>query len=204
LYASILVQLSLFLVLAVLTAWKEGLDVWRAPERLLLPTLATLGLFLLMVAATGPIKRDAVRRREARLYFAMPADRVEMTLWIAVAIMAGVAEELAYRGVFSDLATRLTGSMAVAWTVAVLAFTIAHANQGIKSMGVIALFALVAHVLVYLSGTLMFAIVLHAAYDVSAAFDYVRLGRQLGYPMHGVPDAVTRDAVTVPTAASSP
>ena len=134
----------------------------------------------------------------------MPADAVEMALWIAVAIMAGVAEEMVYRGVFSHLATRLTGSMAAAWALAVLAFTIAHANQGIKSMGMIALFSLVAHALVYLSGTLLFVIVLHAAYDVSAAFDYVRLGRQLGYPLHELPDAATRDAVTTPTAASSP
>jgi len=204
LYASICIQLSLFLVLALLTAWREGVDLLRGPHRILLPIVLTLGLFGLMVAATRPIKRDAILRREPRVYFAMPADAVEMTLWIAVAVMAGVAEEMVYRGVFSDLATRLTGSMAAAWALAVLAFTIAHANQGIKSMGVIALFSLVAHAVVYLSGALLFAIVLHAAYDVSAAFDYVRLGRQLGYPLHELPDAATRDAVTTPTAASSP
>ncbi len=204
LYASIVVQLSLFLVLALLAAWQEGVDVLRGSQRILLPSLVTLGLLALMVAATRPIKRDAVRRREPRVYFAMPADAVEMGLWITVAVMAGVAEETVYRGVFSDLATRLTGSMAAAWTLAVLAFTVAHANQGFKSMGVIALFSLVAHALVYLSGTLLFAIVLHAAYDVSAGFDYVRLGRQLGYPLHEVPDAAALDAVTMATAASSP
>lgn len=204
LYTSILIQLALFLVLALLTARREGIELLRWPQRMLLPSLATLGLFALMVAATRPIKRDAVRRREPRVYFAMPGDAVEMALWIAVSVMAGVAEESAYRGVFSDLATRLTGSMAAAWALAVLAFTIAHANQGLKSMGVIALFSLVAHALVFLSGTLLFAIVLHVAYDVSAAFDYVRLGRQLGYPMHEVPDAAARDAVTTSPAASSP
>ncbi|HEY7566488.1 MAG TPA: CPBP family glutamic-type intramembrane protease [Gemmatimonadaceae bacterium] len=204
LYTSIVLQLALFLVLALGTAWREGIDLWRWPQRMLLPGLATLGLFVLMVAATRPIKRDAVRRREPRVYFAMPGNAVEMALWIAVSVMAGVAEEAAYRGVFSDLATRLTGSMAAAWALAVLAFTIAHANQGIKSMGVIALFALVAHILVFLSGTLLFAIVLHVAYDVSAAFDYVRLGRQLGYPLHEVPDAAAGDAVTTSPAASSP
>lgn len=204
LYTSISVQLSLFLVLALGTAWREGIDLLSAPQRVLLPSLATLGLFALMVAATRPIKRDAVQRREPRVYFAMPADAVEMALWITVSVLAGVAEEAAYRGVFSDLATRLTGSIAAAWALAVLAFTIAHANQGFKSMGVIALFALVAHALVFLSGTLLFAIVLHVAYDVSAAFDYVRLGRQLGYSLHEVPDAAARDAVTTSPAASSP
>ena len=204
LYTSIVVQLALFLILGLLTAWKESVDIWRLPRQILLPTLVTSGLFVLMVVATYPIKREAVRRQEPRVYFAMPADGVEFALWTVVALLAGVAEEIVYRGVFSDLATRLTGSMAAAWTLAVLAFTIAHANQGLKSMAVIALFAVVAHVLVFLSGTLLFAIVLHAAYDVSAAFDYVRLGRQLGYPMHGVPDAAVDDAVTTSAAASSP
>lgn len=204
LYTSICVQLSLFLVLALGTAWREGIELLRWPERMLLPGLVTLALFALMVTATRPIKRNAVRRREPRVYFAMPGNAVEMVLWIAVSVMAGVAEEAAYRGVFSDLATRLTGSTAAAWTLAVLAFTVAHANQGLKSMGVIALFALAAHGLVLLSGTLLFAVVLHAAYDVSAAFDYVRLGRQLGYPLHGVPDAAAQDAVTTSPAASSP
>lgn len=204
LYTSIVLQLSLFLALGVLTAWKEGVDIRLGPERVLLASLVTLALFVLMVAATRPIKRAAVLRREPRVYFAMPADAVELTLWILVALLAGFAEETIYRGVFSELATRLTGSMAVAWAVAVLAFTIAHANQGIVSMGVIALFALVAHALVYLSGTLLFAIVLHAAYDVAAAFDYVRLGRQLGYPLHEVPDAGSDEAVTTSASASSP
>jgi hypothetical protein len=204
LYTSIVLQLALFLVLALGTAWREGIDLWRWPQRMLLPSLATLGLFVLMVAATRPIKRDAVRRREPRVYFAMPAGAGEMALWISVSVMAGVAEETAYRGVFSDLATRLTGSMAAAWALAVLAFTIAHANQGLKSMGVIALFSLVAHALVFLSGTLLYAIVLHVAYDVAAGFDYVRLGRQLGYPLDAVPDAAARDAVTTLPGASSP
>lgn len=204
LYTSIVIQLTLFLVLALGTAWREGIDLLRGPDQMLLPGLVTLALFALMVAATRPIKRDAVQRREPRVYFAMPANAVEMALWIAVSVLAGVAEEAAYRGVFSDLATRLTGSMPAAWTLAVLAFTIAHANQGIKSMGVIALFALAAHALVFLSGTLLFAIVLHIAYDISAAFDYVRLGRQLGYPLHEVPDAAAREAVTTSPAASSP
>ena len=57
---------------------------------------------------------------------------VETALWIALSVMAGVAEETVYRGVFSELVVRLTGSIWLAWSAAVLAFTIAHANQGIR------------------------------------------------------------------------
>ncbi|HJU74446.1 MAG TPA: CPBP family intramembrane glutamic endopeptidase [Gemmatimonadaceae bacterium] len=203
LYVSTIVQLGLFLFLAVLTARTESVPLWREPRHWAIPALVTLALLAVMLVATRPIKRAAVERRDPRVYFTMPANRREMALWIGLSLMAGLAEETAYRGVFSDLALRLTGSVWLAWSGAVLAFTIAHANQGMRSMAVIATFAIVAHVLVYFSGTLLFAIVLHAVYDVLAGFEYVRLGRQLGYPQR-LPDAAAAPDVTVPPAASSP
>ncbi|MGQ0640443.1 MAG: CPBP family intramembrane glutamic endopeptidase [Gemmatimonadaceae bacterium] len=204
LYPTVLIQLTFFLILGVLAAWQEGVALWRWPEQYALPALATLLMLGAMVVATRPIKRAAIERRDARVYFAMPDGHGEMALWIAVSIMAGIAEEFVYRWVFSDLAIRLTGSVALAWTLAVLAFSVAHANQGARSMLVIALFSLVAHVLVYVTGTLLFALLLHAAYDVIAGFEYVRLGQQLGYPPHGLPDADWPVAVTTPQPASSP
>jgi membrane protease YdiL (CAAX protease family) len=134
----------------------------------------------------------------------MPVQRGEMALWVAVSIMAGVAEEYVYRGVFADLATRLTGSLTLAWAFAILAFSIAHATQGSRAaVAFSAAFSLVAHILVLAMGTLAFAIVLHAAYDVIAGFEYRRLGLRLGYPVHGLPDADAA-AVTTPPTASSP
>ena len=141
-YVSTLVQLTLFLVLAVLTVRGEGLDSWRWPERFLLPAVGTGFLLGLMLRSTQAIKRAAVERRETRVYFTMPTGRAELALWIALSVMAGVAEETVYRGVFSDLAARLTGSLPLAWAIAVLAFAIAHANQGPSAMAVIAAFAL--------------------------------------------------------------
>lgn len=204
LYGSTLVQLGVFLLLGLLAAWQEGLPLWRRPERYVLPVLATLVLLAVMTFGTRSIKRAAVQRRDPRVYFSMPQGAREGALWIAVSIMAGVAEEYVYRGVFSDLATRLTGSLVLAWALAVAAFTIAHANQGVRSLAVIATFALAAHMLVYLSGSLLFAIVLHAVYDVFAGFEYARLGRELGYPAQVLPDAASDAAVTTSPAASSP
>ena len=203
LYVSTIIQLALFLLVALIAARAEGLDAWRVPRHWLISGAITLALLIGMLVATRPIKRAAVERRDPRVYFTMPADAREMALWIGVSVMAGVAEETAYRGVFSDLAMRLTGSLGLAWGTAVLAFTVAHANQGIRSMAVIAIFSVVAHALVYFSGTLLFAVVLHAAYDVLAGFEYVHLGRQLGYPQHGLPDADVPD-VTAPPVTSSP
>jgi membrane protease YdiL (CAAX protease family) len=203
-YPSVLVQLTFFLILGLLTAWQEGIAFWRWPQQVALPALITLAILAVMVLATRPITRAAVKQRDPRVYFVMPNGWRETTLWIAVAVMAGIAEEFVYRWVFADLATRLTGSLPVAWTLAILAFAIAHANLGARSMVVVAAFSLVAHMLVYTTGTLLFAIAVHAAYDIFAGFEYTRLGQQLGYPTDGLPDAATDDAVTAPPAASSP
>lgn len=203
-YPSVLVQLTFFLILGLLTAWREGIAFWRWPLQVARPSLVTLAILGVMILATRPIMRTAVARREPRAYFVMPDGAAEMSLWIAVSVMAGIAEEFVYRWVFADLATRLTGSLPVAWTLAILAFAIAHANLGARAMLMVAAFSLVAHLLVYTTGTLLFAIVVHAAYDVIAGFQYARFGQQLGYPTDGLPDAATDDAVTVPPAASSP
>lgn len=45
LYTSIVMQLSLFLILGLLTAWQEDVDVWRRAQRVWLPGLITLALY---------------------------------------------------------------------------------------------------------------------------------------------------------------
>jgi membrane protease YdiL (CAAX protease family) len=202
-YVSVLLQLTLFLLLGVWTARREGVALWRPADAWPLWGVATAVVLVVMALATRGIRRAAVARREPRVYFAIPQGAVEVWLWVAVSLMAGVAEELVYRGVMTELLVRLTGSLGVAWGVAVLAFTVAHANQGLRSAIVIAVFALTAHVLVSLTGTLLFAIVLHAAYDVWAGLEYARLARLLGYPIEGVPDANVDNGVTISPGTSS-
>jgi membrane protease YdiL (CAAX protease family) len=205
LYGSLIVQLVFFLMFGWLAAWQEGIVLWRAPDGWLTPGLGTLLILGAVFGVTMPIRRRAVERREPRVYFAMPVQPDEIALWVAVSVMAGVSEEYVYRWVFSDLGARLTGSLTLGWMLSILAFSVAHATQG-SWVAVLfsAAFALVAHVLVFLTGTLVFAMALHAAYDVLAGIEYRRLGLRLGYPEHGLPDADAEAAVTTSPAASSP
>jgi hypothetical protein len=53
--------------------------------------------------------------------------------------------------------------------------------QGWKSSAIIVFFALGFHALVWLSGSLYVAMVVHTAYDITAGLTYGRLGRKLGY-----------------------
>lgn len=202
LYASTLVQLSVFLILAALTGRAEDVDLWRGPERWPQATVLALLFLVVMVRGARLAGRAAIERRDPKAYVMMPSGRGEASLWIALSLLAGVAEEVVYRGVFAELGVRLTGSTGLAWSAAVAAFAVAHANQGMKSMMAIAGYAVLAHLLVDYSGSLLHVVVLHAAFDAIVGFEYARLGRQLGYPMHGVPDAA--GDVTAAQAASSP
>ncbi len=43
------------------------------------------------------------------------------------------------------------------------------------------------HTLVWLAGSLYVAMAVHVAYDITAALNYGRLGRELGYSTEGCP-----------------
>ncbi len=103
LYAATLVQLSVFLILAALTARAEDVDLWRWPERW--PQATVLALLALAAMVRGSLRagRAAIERRDPKAYAMMPSGRGEASLWIALSILAGVAEEAVYRGVFAEL-----------------------------------------------------------------------------------------------------
>ena len=64
-------------------------------------------------------------------------------------------------------------------------FGAAHALQGFKSAAVIVVFAMAFQLLVWTSGSLLLAMIVHAVYDITAGFTYGRLGRELGYEPAG-------------------
>jgi len=102
-------------------------------------------------------------------------------LWIVAAALAGFGEELTWRGVQTALLARLTGSVAVAIAISIAMFAVSHVEQGWKSIWIVSPFAAVFHLLVWLSGSLYVAMVVHFVYDAIAGLSYGRLGRELGY-----------------------
>jgi membrane protease YdiL (CAAX protease family) len=114
--------------------------------------------------------RSAEERRNLVVYRWMPQTGRERVWFVLVAIMAGLAEEAAYRGVLAAILTYTFGHVWLAWLIAAAAFAGAHAVQGWKAMGAIFAIALVLHVLVWASGTLVIAMAVHTIYDIGAGF----------------------------------
>src|ERR1700691_3424849 len=70
----------------------------------------------------------------------LPRRPLEVALWIAVSISAGISEEIAFRGYFQRQFGTLTGSKWAAVCLQAVLFGMGHGYQGVQAMAKIALF----------------------------------------------------------------
>jgi membrane protease YdiL (CAAX protease family) len=154
----------------------RAIPAWRA-------LLAGILMFVVAVVLMRPRWRRAVERRTRVVHLFMPANATERGWWIAVAVLAGISEEITWRGVQAGLAFSLTRNVLIAILFCSISFSAGHMIQGWRSAAVILVFALGFHALVWLSGSLYVAMAVHIAYDVTAGISYGRLGRELGYQL---------------------
>jgi membrane protease YdiL (CAAX protease family) len=141
--------------------------------------IAGVAVFATAVAYMRPRWRRAVERKARVVHLYMPANAMERAWWIAVAVLAGVGEEITWRGVQAALVGVITADYWVAALFCSASFGLVHAIQGWRSVIVIVVFALGFHMLVWLAGSLYVAMAVHVAYDITAGISYGRLGREL-------------------------
>ncbi len=189
-FKAVLVQLIAFAAFSIAVARLNWIEIF--PRRM--PPLSAIAAGVLFLACAIPFGwtrwRKAVQERKRIVALFMPTDHFERMLWILSAALAGFGEEITWRGVQTALLTRLTDNLLVAIAIAVVMFALAHATQGWKSVGVIAVFTVGFHLLVWLSGSLYVAMVVHFVYDLVAGFSYAHFGRKYNYV---IPSAVERE-----------
>ncbi len=132
----------------------------------LLPGLAlavAVGLGLTVVLRRRPAQLRRLLRPVAAL---LPVSVVERRAFAAVALTAGVTEELLYRGLLTQLAGQVglrPGGAALATSVA---FGLAHAYQGPLGVGATALAGYGLAGLAQASGSLVLPMILHTLVDL--------------------------------------
>jgi hypothetical protein len=96
----------------------------------------------------------------------LPRKPLEIALWIAVSISAGISEEIAFRGYFQRQFGVLTGSKWAAVCLQAVLFGIAHSYQGVQAVAKIALFGALFGALAIWRGSLRPGIMAHALGDI--------------------------------------
>ena len=189
-FISVFIQVGCFALFSIAVAHLNRIEVFPGTVPPLRAIVAGVLFLVLAVMFGWTTWRKAVLERERVVALFMPTNNVERLLWIGSAALAGFGEEITWRGVQTALLTRLTGSVAIAIIIAIVTFAIAHAMQGWKSVGVIAIFTAGFHALVWLSGSLYVAMAVHFIYDLIAGFSYAHFGKKFGYV---IPSAAERE-----------
>jgi membrane protease YdiL (CAAX protease family) len=128
-----------------------------------------------------PRWRRAVEERTRIVHLFMPETVKERAWWVLLSTLAGIGEEITWRGVQTALLAYMTGSFVAGAALSAISFGLAHSIQGWKSAALIAVFALGFQSVVWISGSLYVAMLVHALYDITAGFSYGKFGRELGY-----------------------
>ena len=137
------IMLVLLTSLSVVVARAEWIDLYRFDSARLPQGLAAGAvMYVLAVVFMRPRWRRAVEQRARIVHLFMPDNRTERAWWVLVSTLAGIGEEITWRGVQTALLAYLTGSFVAGAVLSAASFGVAHYIQGWKSAATIAVFAL--------------------------------------------------------------
>lgn len=167
-YISSIMILLVLLALSVGTAWSQRLEL--IPTHIF--TLRALVAFVILLSSVLILLRLflPVAAREPVIRYIIPTTRIEFAWFIALSLMAGLAEEIAFRGVLTSLLQQSWNSYWLATLVSALMFGLAHLLQGVRGVVVAACFGLINQMVTSWTESLLVAIVVHALYDIIAGY----------------------------------
>ena len=169
-WRSSIVMLLLLLWMATATGWGFGYSAFRGPADLpgtVSKSLLCLVACLALLFGSSRL-RTPQQRRQMFVYRFVPGTGADWVLKIALAVTAGISEEVVYRGVLVQILWYSLGEFWLAIGISAIGFVLAHRQQGLQSMLVILTIALLMQWLVQSTGTLLGAMVVHALYDIIA------------------------------------
>jgi membrane protease YdiL (CAAX protease family) len=156
----------IILVVTILAARSEGITLlgrkWGNPF-IWLAVAAYMVLLAVRLRAAWTKLTDERKQKARRL---LPDDPSLMRLWVGVAAMAGISEELAYRGLAYQLLRGMGLNIAWALLVCATTFAIGHMTQGWRGVLGTFVLAVLFHCLVFATNSLYLAIAFHAVYNL--------------------------------------
>jgi CAAX protease family protein len=174
LYVRILVSELLFLGIVIVGVKLRGVSLqtifgkrWKSVGEV----FRDLGLgILLLILSTivGSVLGGHGKAPDQGVFYMIPRTNLELGLWMAVSLAAGICEEAVFRGYLQRQLGALTRSAAVGIVLAAAAFGAAHLYQGIGRASVIGVAALVFGGFAYWRKTVRPGMVAHTLQDAVA------------------------------------
>lgn len=118
--------------------------------------------------AEQPDVVEKLRSQLAPVFALLPEDRSEWLPFAALAVTAGICEELLFRGYVTWALAHLLPSYTAAALVQALLFGVAHFYQGPRGMWKTAMLGIFLTAVVWMTGTLWMAMLIHALMDLNA------------------------------------
>ena len=186
-YVSAFFTQLMTLGLALLVAREIELEVpgpFRVEPLAWLATAAVMGALLATLPARWRSRSAASRRRQAVM---APRTPLQGLANVALCLLAGIGEEITFRGVLHACLWWMSGSWWLAAALCSIAFGVAHAIQGPRSMLIVGGVAFWMHLTVLWTGSLHLAMFVHAVYDLIATFTVARWVRREEAAAGGAP-----------------
>jgi membrane protease YdiL (CAAX protease family) len=168
------------LLAALLAATYDWIELFPSPDFGALDILLFVAALTAFLATLPPRWRWKTAEEKQRMLWILPRTNADLSWWAVVSLVAGIVEEIVYRGVMVALLQRILGSWALAVIACVAVFTVSHWVQGWRAMVAIAVTAVVMHLVVRWTGDLYTAMAVHAVYDFFAGVIMLRLARRGG------------------------
>ena len=166
----------LALGLVLLGVWLKGSplhtvlgDRWRSAGQF----FRDLGIGLMFLVVTIVVSSVAGPHGgagDSATQFLLPQGRIELMLWIALSITAGICEEAVYRGYLQKQFMALTGNVPAGIILSAFVFGGAHSYQGLAHASVIGVLGALGGALAYWCRSVRPGMIAHVLQDVLGGF----------------------------------
>ena len=162
----------LLFVLVVAGVWRSGTSVlivlgehWRSVRQVIRDLGIAAGFWIvaaMLLWIFGWLLRITALGRNVSM---LPQRGIELTLWIALSVTAGICEETIFRGYLQRQFMALTKSAPAGILLSAAAFGAAHAYQGFRMVILIGLYGAMFGILAYWRGSVRPGMIAHAWQD---------------------------------------
>lgn len=174
-------SLGLYALLSLIAAHLERIELFTRGLPALRSIAAGVGLLGVVIVYVRRQWRvqDDILAPFRHLYVSDTAR--ERAWWVVVSVLAGVGEEITWRGVQTVVVHSLVGNYALAVLISSVMFGAMHSDRGWRNAVFVGVLGLGLGGLVWLSGSLYVAMVVHVACNLTIGLSPGGLGRVLGY-----------------------